>query len=67
MYFTYTCIALLILLAKAIHPCEVDVVPVAISTIPWHASALGSISTMGRHGIFGAKGWLSTLGTVYPS
>ena len=39
------------------------VVLVAVGTIAWHASAPSSISA----GIFGVKGWLSALGTVYPS
>ena len=36
-----------------------------ISTSARHTDDSGSIPSHGRHGIFGVKTWLSTLGTVY--
>ena len=40
-----------------------------VSTSAWHAtdaSSPGSIPGEDRHGIFGVKIWLLTLGTVFP-
>ena len=37
---------------------------VVVSTSTGHTRGPGSISGQGKHGIFGFKTWLSTLGTV---